>query len=70
MSFDLQAPLPIKMCETPLVELTAAAREHLWWKEMLGVHYPAFFNEKTNKPNPGNFRKVMHLRVWDAILER
>ena len=57
------------MCETPEVELVAAEREHEWWQQMLGVHYHGFF-DANNKPKRKQFRKVMHLRVWDAILTR
>ena len=45
-----------------------AGAKYKWWKDFLGVHYPGFFNNK-NQPKR-NFRKIQHLKVWDAILTR
>ena len=50
-------------------ELRIAQQENQFWKDILGVHYGAFFDEKTNKPGP-NFMKIQHLHVWDTLLSR
>jgi hypothetical protein len=60
---------PIQGCEVPDQELKLAGARYQWWKDLLGVHYPAFFDDRTNTPKR-NFRKIQHLKVWDALLAR
>ncbi len=60
----------LRGCEVPGAELRQAKLQFQWWKDMLGPHYPAFFNENTNSPNPRLFKKIQHLQVWDSILKR
>ncbi len=52
---------PIRSCEVPKKELREAGKLHKWWKDFLGHHYPAFFDER-NQPKR-NFRKIQHLKV-------
>jgi len=42
------------------------------WRELLGPHYDAFFYLDSNGvvATNENFKKVMHLLVWDSILTR
>ena len=46
----------------------SAGAKYEWWQTFLGPHYSGFFNDK-NQPKR-NFRKIQHLKVWDAILTR
>ena len=51
-----------------IVFFREAGAEYQWWKDFLGVHYTGFFNDK-NQPKR-NFRKIQHLKIWNAILTR
>ena len=52
----------------PPEELELAAKQHRWWKEMLGPHYRGFF-DPSNQPR-ANFKKIMHLKTWNDLLTR
>ena len=54
---------PLRGCEVPPSEMRQARVQWSWWKDILGPHYPAFFNEQTNTPNPSNFKRIQHLQV-------
>lgn len=45
----------------------AAAADFQWWKDFLGVHYGAFFNQTTNTPLE-NFRKIQYVKLFDTLL--
>jgi len=59
---------PLTGCEVPSNELQQAGARFQWWKDFLGPHYSGFFSDK-NLPKR-NFRKIQHLKVWNAILTR
>ena len=60
--------LSAKGCRVPPEELELAAKQHRWWKEMLGPHYRGFF-DPSNQPR-ANFKKIMHLKTWNDLLTR
>jgi len=62
-----QGPAPD--CEVLTEEIELARKHHRWWKAMLGDYYHGFFSRDTNMPKK-NFRKIMHLKIWDTLLTR
>eukprot|EP00095_Tigriopus_kingsejongensis_P012514 maker-scaffold455_size166772-snap-gene-0.29 protein:Tk12514 transcript:maker-scaffold455_size166772-snap-gene-0.29-mRNA-1 annotation:"hypothetical protein BRAFLDRAFT_82927" len=68
-SIPLVPPNPLRGCEVPEKATKAAMQAVDWWKEFMGPHYSAFFEETSGRPKR-NFRKIQHLKVWDAILSR
>ena len=67
---------PIKDCDVPQNEMTQAAQQYTFWRDLLGPFYPAFFytrfhsEKNVNTPNFHSFRKVQHLHLMDTILRR
>ena len=60
---------PLRGCEVPPDELQDAMNQHGWWRDFLGPHYKAFFHVESKVPKD-NFKKIQHVKVWDAILSR
>ena len=56
-------------CNVPESELVIASKDHEYWKDVLDEFYPAFFNTK-NEPRRETFKKIQHLPLIDAILDR
>ena len=71
---------PIKGCDVPMKEMQNAKRDNRFWRDLLGPFYHAFFysehnqvhsnDQNYNLPNFQSFRKVQHLHLMDAILNR
>ena len=59
----------VRGCELPANERRKAHLHRGWWKHFLGEPiYQSFFDAQDYPKS--NFRKIMHLRVWDTILSR
>lgn len=68
-SIPLVPPNPLRGCEVPDMDVRRAMNSATWWQEFLGIHYPAFFEERSGRPKR-NFRKIQHVKVWDSLLSR
>jgi len=53
-------------CVVGAAEAAQAHADAEWWRTFLGPYYGGFFNS-TDHPQQ-NFRKIQHLKVWDAVL--
>ena len=59
---------PIKDCTVPESEMKIASQQYMFWKDLLGEFYPAFFNR--DQPKKSAFKKIQHLQLMDTIMKR